>query len=314
MTVTIIQAAAGLALLFFGGEALVRGATALARRMGISPLAIGLTVVAFGTSAPELVVSISAVLSGADDISVGNVVGSNIANIALILGLAAVLRPVAVEAKVVRLDAPLVVLVSLVLLGVFARGHASRIEGFLLLLGLVAYLTFTFWEARRESEQVREEFAAATPGVSKSAALSVLLVVAGFGMLVVGGSFLVTAAVALATSLGISQAVIGLTIVAVGTSLPELATTVIASLRRQGDIAVGNVIGSNLFNILGILGTTALIHPLERGGVTWTDLGIMVALACVLMALLYIRRGLGRVEGCLLLASFTMYTTWLVAA
>jgi cation:H+ antiporter len=311
---TIAQAGAGLVMLYVGGESLIRGSAALASRLGVSSLAIGLTVVALGTSAPELVVSVDAALSGANDISVGNVVGSNIANIALILGLAALLHPVTVVAKIVRVDAPIMVLASFALLAVLANGKASRLEGSLFLIGLVAYTTFTFWEARRESLEVRDEFAAAAPATQPKALVAVLLVIGGLALLVGGGHCLVTSAVILAGHLGVGQAVIGLTIVAVGTSLPELAASVIASRRGQGDIAVGNVVGSNIFNILGILGITAAIRPLDLGAISWVDLGAMAALACILTALVSTRRRLGRAEGALLLTLFVLYTSWLLAA
>ena len=314
MTLTLAQTAVGLALLYCGGEALVRGASALATRLGVSSLAIGLTVVAFGTSAPELVVSLDAALSGANDISIGNVVGSNIANIALILGIASLIRPALVEAKVVRIDAPIMILASLALIAVLANGTMSRLEGALLLSSFVAYTVFTFWEARREPPAIREEFASAAPGAPAKVSLATFFVVAGLALLVAGGHMLVSAAVALATALGISEAVIGLTIVAVGTSLPEFATSVIAALRGQGDIAVGNVVGSNIFNVLGILGVTAAVCPLNMGGITWLDLGAMVVLACALSLMLVVSRGLGRTEGVLLLVSFTGYTGWLLAA
>ena len=307
MLAAIAQTAVGLAMLYLGGEALIRGASTLASRLGVSSLAIGLTVVAFGTSAPELVVSLDAALSGANDISVGNVVGSNIANIALILGLAALLRPTLVQAKIVRIDAPIMIGASVALLALLADGGASRGEGSLLFLGLAAYTAFTFWEARRESPPVREELASAAPGPAASGPLAGALVLSGLALLVGGGHLLVVAAVDLALAFGIGQAAIGLTIVAVGTSLPELATSVLASLRGQGDIAIGNVVGSNIFNILGILGLTAAIHPLEMGAITWLDLGTMAALACVLTALVSLRRRLGRIEGSLLLASFVLY-------
>jgi cation:H+ antiporter len=313
MTWTLLQTAAGLAMLYFGGESLVRGASALAARLGVSALAIGLTVVAFGTSTPELVVSLDAALSGANDISVGNVVGSNIANIALILGLASLIRPVLVEAKVVRIDAPIMIVASLGSIGVLANGTVSRVEGALLVSCLVAYVGFTSWQARRESSAVREEFASAAAEAPAKAWVATLLVVAGLALLVAGGHALVAAAVELATALGVGQAAIGLTIVAVGTSLPELATSVIAALRGQGDIAVGNVVGSNIFNILGVLGITAGVRPLHPGGITWLDLSVMVALAGAL-ALMLVGRRLGRTEGALLLASFVGYTSWLLAA
>ncbi len=314
MLIAIGQAAISMALLYLGGEALIRGAAALAARLGVSRLAIGLTVVAFGTSAPELIVSVDAALSGATDISVGNVVGSNIANIALILGVAVLLAPAVVQAKIVRVDAPLMLLVSLALVAVLANGRASRLEGSLLMLGLAAYVVFTFWEGRRESEPVKTEFASVAPTKQRGLLVSVLLALGGLTLLVLGGDLLVSAAVQIGRVLGVGEALIGLTIVAVGTSLPELATSVIASLRGNGDIAVGNVVGSNIFNILGILGITAVLHPLQPRGITWFDLGAMVALAAVLTILLLVRRRLARTEGFLLMASFVFYTAWLVAA
>ena len=312
----LLQAVAGLVMLYCGGEWLVRGASALAARLGVSALAIGLTVVAFGTSAPELVVSLDAALSGANDISVGNVVGSNIANVALILGLAIVVTPAVVESRIVRVDAPLMIAASLALLAVLADGVASRVEGAVLLAALAAYVVLTFRQARRESAAVRGEFetAAPAPPSGPGPAGSLALVGLGLGLLVGGGHWLVTAAVTFATAVGISQAVIGLTVVAVGTSLPELATSLIAAARGQGDIAIGNVIGSNLFNILGILAVTALVHPLERGAITWTDLGVMTALAVLVTIFLATGRRLTRVEGAVLLGAYVAYTGYLAAA
>ena len=303
---------AGLALLYFGGEALVWGAYSMARRMGISPLAIGLTVVAFGTSMPELVVSIDAARAGADDISLGNVVGSNIANIALILGLAAFISPTLAEAKIVRLDSPLMIVATLVLLLMLGNGVLSRPEGLVLLAGLVAFTTFTFWQANRQSKL--KAFADETTGLMPSTTplKTGALILAGLALLVAGGNLVVDGAVTIATMLGLSQATIGLTIVAVGTSLPELSTSVIAALRRQGDIAIGNVVGSNIFNILGILGITASFLPLERGAISWLDLGVMTALAVLLPLLLLFRKELRRPEGLLLLMVFVAYTTWLL--
>ncbi len=313
ISLPIVQAAGAVTLLYVGGEALVRGASALAARMGVSSLAIGLTVVAFGTSAPELAVSVDAAIAGANDISVGNVVGSNIANIALILGLAALIRPMAVQAKVVFLDAPLMILVSLLLLAVLSSGEASRLEGAAFAVGLCAYMGFTLWEARREPGRIREEFSSALASATLPLPWTLGHVVAGLLLLTGGGHLLVTAAVSLAEFAGVSQAAIGLTIVAVGTSLPELATSVVASARGYGDLAVGNVVGSNIFNIVGILGVTAMIRPLERGGIAWIDLGVMVALACALTVLLFGRSRLGRAEGAVLLTAFVAYTSWLLA-
>ncbi len=311
MSLTLVYTAAGLGLLFLGGDTLIRGATTLATRFGVSPLAIGLTVVAFGTSTPELIVSVDAAIAGANDIALGNIVGSNIANISLILGMTALLRPTAVEAKIVFVDAPIMILVSLALIVVLVDGGISRVDGGLLLLGLVAYTAYTFFQAKRESEEVREEFASAAPPAPANALLGGVLVIAGLLMLGGGGHLLVISALDLAVLLGISQATIGLTIVAVGTSLPELATSVIAALRGRGDIAIGNVIGSNIFNILGILGVTALIRPLSLGEITWIDLWTMIGLACVVTGLIYTRLELVRSEGALLLLGFILYTVWL---
>jgi len=303
-----------LALLFAGADVLVRGASALALRLGVSALAVGLTVVAFGTSAPELVVSLGAALSGANDIAIGNVVGSNVANVALILGVAVLIRPITSHAKVVRVDAPLMVLVSLLLLALLANGVLSRFEGLLLMLGLGTFVMATFRQARTEVRTVKDEFAAVASPHRASILVSGILVSIGLSLLVAGGHLLVAGAVQLATGLGVSEAVIGLTIVAVGTSLPELATSAVASFRGHGDIAIGNVVGSNIFNILGILGVTATVHPLQLGNVSWLDLGLMVVLAVVLIPLLVTRSRLDRWEGAVLLAVFVLNTAYLLAA
>lgn len=314
--IPLLQLIAGLALLYFGGEWLVRGASALATRLGVTPLAIGLTVVAFGTSTPELVVSLNAALSGANDISVGNVVGSNIANLGLILGLASLVRPAVVEAKIVRIDAPIMTGVSLLLIAALWNGTASRLEGLLLFALLLAYGVYTFWEATRESVAGDAQSDASPPqaGTTESMPISLLFVVLGVGALVAGGHFLVTAAVAIASAYGVSQAVIGLTVVAVGTSLPEFTTAVIASIRGKGDIAIGGVIGSNIFNVLGILGLTAVVKPLERGEIAWLDLGTMLALAVLVSILIATRMRLERFEGAILLAVYVLYTGSQVAA
>ncbi len=308
----MLQVLAGLAILFGGGEILVRGASSLALRMGVSRLAIGLTVVAFGTSAPELIVSLDAASRGVGDISIGNVVGSNIANVSLILGLSALFHPLTVQAKVVRLDAPIMVFTSLCLVAVMADGEASRGDGILLLAGLVAFVVFTYWEGSRESEAIQEEFTTAAPTARPGLGLSALSALGGLALLMFGGQLLVGAAVSMATAWGVPPATIGLTIVAVGTSLPEAVTSVVASFRGQGDIAIGNVVGSNIFNVLGILGVTSVVGPLSLGAITATDLGVMVGVAVALAVLLLWRRSLGRLEGGALLAAFVVYTVWLL--
>ncbi len=311
MLLILAQGLLGLALLYFGGDALVRGACELAARLGVSPLAIGLTVVACGTSAPELAVSLDAVSRGADNLALGNVVGSNIANLALILGLSVLLVSVAVEAKILRIDAPLLIIVSLVLVFMLRDGTISRFEGGLLVASLLAFVAFTFWEAQREEDRVQEELAAAVPKTPPNVGLSIVVLVFGVAMLALGGQQLVSAALDLARAFSVPQVVIGLTIVAVGTSLPELAASLVAIARGQHEIAVGNVIGSNLFNILAILGITALVSPLKAGQITSVDLGLMVALAVLLAVLLLVRLRLGRPEGILLLGVYMAYNGWL---
>lgn len=307
MLMALLQLGFGLVFLYFGGEYLVRGASSLAFRLGVSPLAVGLTVVAFGTSMPELVVSVDAALAGANDISLGNVVGSNIANIALILGLAAVIAPLRVEDKVIRIDTPLMILVSVALLLVLANGLASRLEGALILTGLLAYTVMTLWLARRKPGA-----GADLPRPDAGAVKAGFLTLLGLAGLFAGGHLVVTGAVTLASALGLSQAVIGLTIVAVGTSLPELSTSTVAAWRGHGDIAVGNIVGSNIFNILGILGVTAIITPLELGAITWLDLGVMLAVALAFGFTLFAHTGLKRPAGVLFLFFYVLYTAVLL--
>lgn len=312
MLIDAVTALAALALLYFGGEWLISGASGLAARVGISSLAIGLTVVAFGTSMPELVVSIDAVLSGAGDISAGNVIGSNIANATLILGLAALIKPLSVQARIIKLDAPIMIGASVLLVIMLLDRSIGGIEGIFLIAGLACYTTFTFVQSRRESEDVQEEFSAEARPSGRGIVESVGLVLVGLVLLVAGGHLLVTSAVSLATALGVSEAVVGLTVVAVGTSLPELATSVIAAAKGHGDIAVGNVVGSNIFNVLGILGTTAMIQPIRALGITNVDLGVMVLLSIVLMVFLWTRLRLERLEGALLFTGFVVYVGWLI--
>mgnify|MGYP002625150445 FL=1 len=212
----------------------------------------------------------------------------------------------------VRLDAPIMVFTSLCLVAVMADGEASRGDGILLLAGLVAFVVFTYWEGSRESEAIQEEFTTAAPTARPGLGLSALSALGGLALLMFGGQLLVGAAVSMATAWGVPPATIGLTIVAVGTSLPEAVTSVVASFRGQGDIAIGNVVGSNIFNVLGILGVTSVVGPLSLGAITATDLGVMVGVAVALAVLLIWRRSLGRLEGGALLAAFVVYTVWLL--
>lgn len=292
----------GLAGLFFGGEALVRGSVNIARRLSISPLIIGLTVVGFGTSTPELLVSVQAALRGVPDIAIGNIVGSNIANILLIVGLTCIVWPIRVKPAAVRRDLAFMIASSLLLVPLFALGEIGRLAGLILVSGLIAYLVWTFMMSRQDDVDD-----ISTP-VQSSFGISLLWVAFGLAALVVGAHFLVDGAVSVARDFGVSEAFIGLTIVAVGTSLPEVATSLIAAFRRQSDIAIGNVIGSNIFNVLGILGVTALITPIPVSDRFLTfDLPVMIAALCVLTGLLLTRPQIGRGVGAMMLLGYGIY-------
>jgi cation:H+ antiporter len=323
----ILQLALGLALLVAGGEALVRGATALAARLGVSPLMIGLTVVGFGTSTPELVTSLQAAFAGAPGIAVGNVVGSNIANILLILGVAAVLMPFAVSPGAFRRDGAALVLASLACLVVVLMGTLSRPAGLVLVGGLAVYLVLAY---RAERQPVAERVpvggvalaASGGPGaitVEPAPApgplgVSLGLAAGGIVLTILGAHLLVGSAVALAGAWGVSDAVIGLTVVAVGTSLPELVTAVVAAWKREGDIAFGNVVGSNLYNVLGILGVTALVHPIPvPASIAAFDIWVMLAATGALVAVAVTGWRVTRAEGAALLAAYAAYVAVLVA-
>lgn len=308
---TTLSLIGGALLLTAGGELLVRGAAVLALRLGLTPLVVGMTVVAFGTSSPELAVSLDAAVQGLGDVAVGNVVGSNICNIALILGLAALIRPVRVHAQLVRLDVPLMIAASVLLVLLLADGALGRGAGAFCVGALVLWVAAGVRLARRESRGVDAEFEAGLAARGTRTWLCAAMIAAGLAGLFIGGRLFVGGAVDLARAAGISEAVIALTVVAVGTSLPELATSLIGALRGHGDIAIGNVVGSNLFNLLGILGAAALVSPLEVRDVDWIDLGTMVAAALILLPMVRTGSVLSRVEGALLLALYIGYTLWL---
>ncbi len=299
-------------MLYYGGETLVRGAVALSSRFGLSPLAIGLTVVAFGTSAPELAVSLNAARDNASDIAVGNVIGSNIANIGLILGLSAFISPLVVQAKIIRLDAPIMLASALLVVVFLLDKQLGRLEGLILTTALIAYIAFTFLQASKEPEAVKEEYLQGVPQTRNKLTMDLGLIVLGLGLLIIGGKLLVTAAITIALLLGLSEAVIGLTIVALGTSLPELTATLIAARRGYGDIAIGNIIGSNIFNLLGILGITVLFTPLKTGNILWADIICMVLLSLLTYLFLFTRSKVERYEGVILVLLYCAYTSWLI--
>jgi len=292
-----------LALLFAGAESLVRGSASLALRLGLSRLLVGLTIVAFGTSSPEMVVSVKSALAHQGDIAVGNVVGSNIFNIGVILAIAALVCPIPVHRQVIKVDAPIALGVTLLVPLLLLDSRVGTIEGLLLVLGIVAYTWLNVVLARREAKTNDES----EPVPARHWGVDLGMIAAGLGILVLGSRLLVDNSVALAQTLGVSEALIGLTIVAAGTSMPELATSVVAAFRRQPDIAIGNVVGSNIFNVLSILGVASLVEPIHAPGISSLDLGTMVVFTILLLPLLYTGRVLHRLEGVLLLAMYGAY-------
>ncbi len=308
----------GLIVLVGGGELLVRGASKLAAAIRISPLVIGLTVVAFGTSAPELAVSVQASLAGKADLAVGNVVGSNIFNVLLILGLSALIIPLVVASEFVRRDVPIMIGVSVLLLLLSLDGSISRLDGGLLFAGIVSYTWWCIRASRKESAAVLAEFAREFSGESpKPPAIwrDIAFIAVGLVLLVAGSGWLLEGAVTIATSFGVSELVIGLTIIAAGTSLPEVATSVIAAIKGERDIAVGNVIGSNLFNILCVLGLAGLIAP---GGVAVNDtalrldIPVMIAVAVACWPIFITGNLIARWEGAVFFFYYLTYTSYLV--
>ena len=307
----------GLVVLVVGGELVVRSSSRLAFGLGISPVVIGLTVVAFGTSSPELAVSIDAVLSGSSDVAVGNVVGSNIYNILLVLGIAALVRALVVQQQLIRFDVPLVIAVSLLLWFMALDGLLSALEGVALVSLLVAYIVIAVRKGRMESAKVIGEYQEALEPESRSNSKvrDVLVFAAGLAALVIGAQLLVENASGIARSFGISELVVGLTIVAIGTSMPELVTSVVAAVRGQRDLAVGNVVGSNLFNILGVLGISAILAP---GGIAVApaavgfDIPIMVVVAVACLPLLFTGHLIRRWEGALFVGYAVAYTVFLL--
>lgn len=324
--------AAGLVLLVLGGELLVRGSVRVAERMGLSPLVIGLTLVGFGTSTPELVTSVQAALIGSPGIAVGNIVGSNIANILLILGIAALLSPIPVPPAALKRDGALVVATALAFLAVAMTSGLDRLVGVVFVAALAAYITFAYRQeksapaaapagghsAAYDKGEAFEELLphrqtkGAAGGALSGLVVPLLIAVAGLGIVVFGGGLLVDGAVSLARDFGISETVIGLTIVAVGTSMPELVTSIVAAIRRHGDVALGNILGSNIYNLLGIGGLTALIAPTPvPDAIVRFDAPVMVAISIVLFVLCWTGRGLSRGEGAALLAGYGVYL-WLI--
>jgi len=303
----------GLSLLYFGAEGLVRGSAALALRLRISALVVGLTVVAFGTSAPELVVSLKAAIIRSGDIALGNVIGSNICNIGLILGLSAIIRPLHIQIQTIRVEVPILIGASLMLLIFLSNLRIGRLEGICLAVGIVAFTMFNVWHARKSSEESKDNIVAEIlPSPKGRAWKDVVFVLGGLGMLILGANLFVNGSVRAAERMGVGEAFIGLTLVALGTSLPELATSVVAAWKKQNDIAVGNVIGSNIFNILCILGFSSTVYPIQGIGIKPLDLYLMLGLTVLILPLMKSDFTLKRWEGGVLLAVYVCYIVLLV--
>lgn len=309
----------GLLILIIGANLLVRGASRLAAAFGVSPLVIGLTIVAIGTASPEIAVSLKAAAAGQGDLTLGNVLGSNIFNILFILGLTSLITPIVIAEQLIRKDAPILLGISLLTFLLVMDGGLGWVDGVILLTGLAIYFAFALRQSKQESKDVQkeyaEEFARKEPRTTRNTLINLAFILIGLGLLVLGSNWLVEASVQIARILGVSELVIGLTIVAVGTSLPEVATSLIAALKKESDIAVGNAVGSNIFNLLGVLGIAGIVSPHSipiQPYVLQFDLPVMVFVALVTLPIFYIDNRISRFEGGLLLAYFVTYMAYVL--
>lgn len=298
----------GLILLFVGGELLVRGSSSLAISIGLTPMVVGLTVVAFGTSSPELVVSIQAALKGNSAISIGNVVGSNIANIALILGLSTLIRPVTVQSTAVLREIPFMIFISIIFSVLVFFRHIAFLAGFLFVSLLILYIIFSIYNSKKSaSTEITDSVK-----IKYSTLVSILFVILGLVGLVFGSDLFIEGSVKLARILGASEFLIGLTVVAVGTSLPELVTSIVASIKKESDILVGNIVGSNIFNILAIIGIAAMITSINLSQVNIIDLLVMLFFSVIIFPMSILNKLISRREGILLLIGYVVYIIYLV--
>lgn len=297
--------------LYIGAGWLVKGSSEIALKANISNLVIGLTIVAFGTSAPELVVSLNATLSGQGDIAIGNIVGSNIFNIALILGISAAIYPLQAKRQLTRLDIPILIAATIAITILFWDGKLGRVEGIFFLVGIIAYTLFSLYYSRKHEKKVEEQ----SGELEKQPDpwyKDILYILGGLAILIFASNLLVDNAVSIAQELGVSEAVIGLTIVAAGTSMPELATSVVSALKKNPDIAIGNIVGSNLFNILAIAGTSSVVHPIVSNNINFIDLLVMLGLTLLLLPLAKSGQKISRAEGWLLILIYVGYLGWLL--
>lgn len=312
MLLSVLYVLSSLVLLYFGASWLVKGSSSLAIKAGVSPLIAGLTVVAFGTSSPELVVSVNVALSGHGNIAIGNVIGSNLFNICIILGISAVITPLKIKMQLLKIDIPILIITTIVFMLLFADRHISRLEGGILLVGIILYTTLNIILARREKDkEVIDEFNETVSNGKIKWYFSAGMIVLGIGVLVAGSEILVKGAVDIARSLGVGDTIIGLTIIAAGTSVPELASSIVAVMKKEYDIAIGNVIGSNIFNILGIIGISGIINPLSAIAISNIDLYIMLGVTFLLLPFFRTNYTLKRDEGIFMIGLYLMYLYYL---
>lgn len=315
MMLEVVVLAVGVGILYLGAEWLVRGSARIASGLGVSPIVVGLTVVALGTSAPELVVCVLATLEGSGDLAVGNVLGSNLANMGLILGLTAAVRPLTVAARVVKREVPIMLGITVLLYPLILDLEIGRVDGVVLLVLLSAYLAFIGWTAGGEEPEILDEYENYVEEeayvTTRDALRDCGMVVVGALGVVLGGQLIVDSALTLARAAGVPELVVGISVVAVGTSLPELATSVVAAVRDESDIAVGNIIGSNIFNLAAVLGTASAVRPLSvAGSVLTVELPAVVAMSVLILILAVTGLAIRRWEGMMLLASYVGAGVW----
>ena len=312
MLISVLYILISLLLLYFGANWLVKGSSSLALRAGVSPLVAGLTVVAFGTSSPELVVSVNAAISGHGNMAIGNVVGSNLFNICIILGISALVAPLKIKMQLLKIDIPVLILTTIGFMLLFADRHISRFEGVVLVSGIVLYTIMNIILARREKNiEVLAEFQESVTDPKLKWYWSAGLILIGLGLLIAGSELLVKGAVVIARSLGVGETIISLTIIAAGTSMPELASSIVATIKKEYDIAIGNIIGSNIFNILGIIGISSLVKPLSAIAISNIDLYAMLGVTLLLLPFFRTHYTLKRDEGFFMIALYGMYLFYL---
>jgi cation:H+ antiporter len=312
MLLPVFFVLSSLVLLYFGASWLVKGSSSLALKAGVSPLVAGLTVVAFGTSSPEMVVSVNAAISGHGNMAIGNVVGSNLFNICIILGISALVAPLSIKMQLLKIDIPVLIITTIGFMLLFADRHISRFEGFILVSGIVLYTIVSIILARREKNpEVIDEFDKSVTDQKMKWYWSAGLIILGLGVLIAGSELLVKGAVTIARTLGVGETIISLTIIAAGTSMPELASSIVATIKKEYDIAIGNIIGSNIFNILGIIGISSIIKPLSALAISNIDLYAMLGVTLLLIPFFRTKYSLKRDEGIFMIGIYLIYMYYL---